>query len=209
MIEVASGQPSTGHQHNSMVDGEAGRMHGVVWMAIMATAMMVPLVLPSLRRLSLTSLWSHRYRAQVLFLLGYLATWAVAAGTISVVVMAAEIRVGRVPTLGIALVGGALWQFAPVKRSALRRCDRTVPIPAHSWRADLDRTSFGAGTAISCVATCWGFMVMLAAVGHGIGAMSSLFVIQMYERIADRYVPAAGVVVLCVLGAVGLATGAA
>ena len=80
-----------------------------------------------------------------LFLFGYLATWVAAAGAISVAVMAVEVLVGRVPTLGVALIGGALWQFAPVKRSALRRCDRTVPIAAHSWRADLDRALFGVG----------------------------------------------------------------
>jgi predicted metal-binding membrane protein len=173
----------------------------------MATAMMAPLVLPSLRRLSLTSLWSHRYRAQALFLLGYLVTWVAVAGAISVAVMAAELRMGRLFTLGVVLIAAAMWQFAPIKRCALRRCDRTVPIAAHSRRADVDRACFGASSAKSCVFTCWGFMAVLAATGHGISAMASLFVVQMYERMADRYVPAAGVVVLAFLGAWALIAG--
>lgn len=209
VMDVAGGGLTEHHQHHSTIDAGNRMGGGVFWVALMATAMMAPLVLPSLRRLSLTSLWSHRYRAQALFLFGYLATWMASAGAISGAVMAVEGLGGRVPTLGLALIAAALWQFAPVKRRALRRCDRTVPIAAHLWRADLDRALFGVGSAISCVTTCWGFMVVLAAMGHGIGAMSSLFVIQMYERIADRYVPAAGVVVLCVLGAFGLATGVA
>ena len=208
VTEVAGGRLTDDHQHHSMADAGAGLTPGVVWMALMATAMMAPLVLPSLRRLSLTSLWSHRYRAQTQFLLGYLATWVAAAGAISVAVMAAEVRVGRVPTLGMVLVAAALWQFAPIKRGALRRCDRTVPVAARSWRAELDRARFGAGMATSCVVTCWGFMAVLAAMGHGIGTMSSLFVVQMHERISDRYVPAAGVVVLAFLGAWTLATAA-
>jgi predicted metal-binding membrane protein len=207
VTELAAGSLPAEHQHHRIADTGAGRSQGMVWVAVMVTAMMAPLVLPTLRRLSLASLRSDRHRAQVLFLLGYLATWVAACGAISMAVITAEARVGRVSTMALVLITAATWQFVPVKRRALRRCDRTVPIAANSRRADVDRALFGVASAISCMTTCWGFMAVLAATGHGIGAMASLFVIQMYERIADRYVPVAGAAVLAISGAWALAAG--
>ena len=98
VMDVAGGGLTEHHQHHSMIDAGNRMGGGVFWVALMATAMMAPLVLPSLRRLALTSIWSHRYRAQALFLFGYLATWMASAGAISGAVMAVEGLGGRVPT---------------------------------------------------------------------------------------------------------------
>ena len=99
-----------------------------------------------------------------------------------------QIGLGRVVAMGSIFTAAALWRFAPAKRRALRRCSRTVPFADRGWRAERDRAHFGAISAASCVITCWGFMAALAAVGHGFVAMSALFVIQLHERIAPRYV---------------------
>lgn len=189
-----------------------GRDDGLRWriedarVILMTFAMMGPLTLPTLRHLSFTSLWHRRHRSQALFLSGYLLTWvATGAG------IAAAVEAIKVPLGGTVLVGGlsgsaALWQFAQRKRRAIRRCGRTVPVAAGGWRADRDCFRFGVESGANCVVSCCGLMAVVAAAGHSVGVMAVLFLVQLHERIARRYIPMAGAVVVGAVGVWSLAS---
>jgi predicted metal-binding membrane protein len=180
----------------------------VGWLSLMAVAMMAPLTLPTLRHLSLTSLWSRRHRAQALFLAGYLGTWVAASAVIAAAIETIEAGPGRVVMTGSIFAIAAMWQFAETKRRALRRCSRTVAIGSRGWRADRDCVCFGVENAASCVITCWGFMAAVAAAGHSLGVMAVLFIVQLHERIVRRYLPVKGAVLVAAVGAWSLAMAA-
>jgi hypothetical protein len=194
-----AGGPTGHHAHDTPGYSVLGT--AVATAALMGAAMMAPLVLPTLRRISLTSLWRRRHRAQLLFLTGYLATWTAAIVATEGLVAGAGNLLGRMPAIALATAGAAAWQFAPSKRRALRRCARSVPIPPRGWRADVHCLRFGASSVRSCAVTCLPMMVTLVAAGHALVPMLALSAVQLHERIVSDYRPAAGALVIAVVGA--------
>ena len=169
--------------------------------ALMVVAMMSPLVLPTLRHIALTSLWSYRHTMQVVFLAGYVGTWTLLTMALAAVTGVAATITSRPLVVAVAGVAATAWQFARYKRRALRLCTRTIPLPASGWRAYRDCAQFGSVSAASCAATCWGFMTLATPAGHRIGVMALLFVAQLRERTARWYEPRPGAVAVAVAGA--------
>lgn len=168
--------------------------------AVMAVAMMVPLVLGSLRHVALGSLWRRRHRSEILFLAGYLAVWMVAGAVIVTAVVAVAGWAGATAASSAAFAAAAVWQLTPVKRRSLRRCRYTSPLAPTGWRADRDCATFGARIGWSCVTTCWALMAAAAAAAHTFEVMVALFAVQLHERFRRRPSPAAGAAVAVALG---------
>jgi len=107
---------------------------GVGWIAawlVMATAMMVPSALPTIRHLALTSRWRRRQSIVAIFLSGYLCVWLLfgiaAAGLVALVRHSSSF--GTAPVATAALVAAAAWELTPWKRRALRACRLVAPLP--------------------------------------------------------------------------------
>jgi predicted metal-binding membrane protein len=156
------------------------------WMEMIA-AMMLPLVLGSVRAAGFRSLRARRHRAIGLFLLGYLAPWGLLG--VAVIGLRALDVTGATHTHAAAAVAFALasaWMIAPAHRRALAACHRSVPMAPSGWRADVDALRFGASVGLACMVSCWAVMVACAITGHGLPAMIGGAAIGVLERRAFR-----------------------
>lgn len=148
--------------------------------AVMAVAMMVPLVLPAARHVGLSSMWHRRHRAIVVFVAGYVAVWT-AVGAVLTVVAGLAARAPRAAVVGAAFTLAVAYQLSPGRYTLLRACTRTVPLAPYGREADLDCLRYGLMTGRACVATCWAAMAA-ATVSHGVGVMAALLAITLAER---------------------------
>jgi predicted metal-binding membrane protein len=144
---------------------------------VMVLAMMVPLVLPSLRHVALSSMWRRRHRTMLTFLAGYLLVWAVAG----LVVLEAAHALGP-----IVAASAVVWYFNERRRRALVRCRRTMPIALRGWRADRDAARYGATIGTTCVLTCWALMAALVVLPYHLVLMPLAFVLLFAERVRVR-----------------------
>jgi predicted metal-binding membrane protein len=156
------------------------------WM-LMVVAMMFPLVVGSIRKTAERSLWRRRHRAIGAFLTGYLASWVmVGAGVIALLASAHLNGAHHSPIFGAAgFAIAAVWQLTPIRRRALRACQRTMPLAPVGWRADADCVRFGCTIGARCVTTCWALMLACTLAGHSVPAMACVALVSA----ADRWVP--------------------
>jgi predicted metal-binding membrane protein len=188
------------HPHAGHTGVSPERSHGQcpLGMAAMVIAMMLPLTLANVRHVALSSLWRRRHRAIAAFLVGYLAVWIV----VQTVIVGTWVRlaplIGWETAAGVAMVGAALWEVAPIKRQRLRRCHRTVPLAPRGWRADAECSHYGVTTGFSCATMCWALMVAARAFSHSFMVMTVLFGVQMSGRYRQR--PSPVLAALAVLG---------
>jgi predicted metal-binding membrane protein len=144
----------------------------------MISAMMLPLTIPSLRHVAFSSLWNRRYRAMVIFTLGYSGVWLISGLVILAIVRLVEHEIGvgvQIVTCGAAL----LWETVRAKKVLTRRCRLTVPLRARGWKADTDCLAFGTLIGFSCVGSCWALMAAAVALTHSALAMATAFLIQV------------------------------
>jgi predicted metal-binding membrane protein len=172
---------------NGSHDGSGGLLGGLPGWTLMAVAMMVPVTLPAVRHVGLNSIRRRRQWAMTLYFAVYVGVWV----AIGVLAVAAE-RLAR-QTLGLdsriavalALAGG--WQLTRVKRRALFRCRRTVPLPPIGLRADMGCARFALQQGWRCVTSCWALMVVMVVVGHsshaGLIWMTALTALTMVEEL--------------------------
>jgi predicted metal-binding membrane protein len=169
--------------------GAGGLLAGLPGWALMAVAMMAPVTLPAVRHVGFNSIRRRRQWAMTLYFAVYMGVW-VAFGVIA---LASE-RVAR-ETLGLdrrvlltlALAVAAGWQLTRVKRQALFRCRRTVPLPPVGLRADAGCARFALQQGWRCVTSCWALMAVMAVVGHsdhsGLVWMTALTALVMVEEL--------------------------
>jgi predicted metal-binding membrane protein len=171
------------HHHLAAVTPEAA---GVVSldMAPLAcvVAMMVPLALPTARRVAFASLWPRRDRSMAAFLLGYVLVWSVASQAIAIAVD--QLRAFAGPPITVAAVGAlaVAWQQTRRKRRALQRCHRMVPLVPRGWRADRDCARFGLSNGRACVLSCWALMTVAYSLGHQPVVLLALLIVMAHER---------------------------
>jgi predicted metal-binding membrane protein len=180
---VTAAEPSSHHLHASLARPAA--TDGLVTFACVV-AMMVPLVLPTLRRVAVASLWTRRDRAIAVCLTGYLASWLVASIVIGLGVDAAHAGGGPFAAIGISAAAALAWQGTRAKRRALRACHITRPLSPSGWTADRDCAALGLKVGWSCVRNCWALMALVFAFGHHPIAMFGVFLVTVLERFGRR-----------------------
>jgi predicted metal-binding membrane protein len=156
---------------------------------LMVIAMMLPLVIGSVRLTAYASLWRRRDRAIAGFAAGFLGPW-LAAGAIVAALdplvnrVVTEQAVPLLPSAGF--VGAAVWQLGPIKRRALVSCHQSVPLAPRGWRADKDCVRFGWTIGCACFTSCWALMLACVFAGHELWTMPCACAIGMAERYPSR-----------------------
>jgi hypothetical protein len=155
----------------------------VSWL-LMVAAMMLPLVVDSVRATADASLWARRHRAIAGFVVGYLAPWA-AVGVVAVGVRQLSwIHTHAAPALVFGMA--ALWLLTPMHRRGLVACHRRRPLAPLGWRADRDCLAFGGTIGRACVSSCWPLMLACALTGHALVAMIGGMGVSLIERWSFR-----------------------
>ena len=149
------------------------------WM-VMASAMMLPFALDSVRMTAARSLWRRRHRAIAGFLAGYLASWLVVGLLAARLRMEAWTHAEAAPALGFIVA--ALWLLTPAHRRALVACHRTQPLAPVGWRADHDCLRFGGTIGVACIQSCWPLMLACAFAGHSLIALAGGMAVGAMER---------------------------
>jgi hypothetical protein len=182
---VAAGSHAHGH-----AAGGAGTalVAATAHWQLMVVAMMLPVVVPSLRFVAFRSYWRRRHRAVTGFLAGYLGVWALAGVAVSLPLAAAPGLAGRWPAAAVAgaFLLAAGWQWTRVKRRALVTCHRTAPLAPGGWRADRDCVLFGWRIGGSCCLSCWPLMLACTLAGHSTPALLVCGWIGWVERSSWR-----------------------
>jgi predicted metal-binding membrane protein len=188
----------TAHQMRGMDAGPWSAVGGFSWFlgvwVVMMAAMMLPSVAPTV------ALYSRMTRNRstglaLLFLGGYLFTWA-AAGLAALCVGAAASAVagtslewshaGRV-LAGMTLLVAAGYQLSPLKDVCLGKCRSPLGMLLGSWRdGGLGALKMGITNGAWCVGCCWALMASLFA----LGVMSVLWMAVVAGLIAiEKTVP--------------------
>lgn len=169
--------------------------------SLMVVAMMVPGVLPMMRRVGFVSLRSHRHRAPLVFAASYASVW-ILTGVLAAVLLGVASAAGAGPfqpskALTIAvLLGAALWQLTPAKKQFLRDRHRDRPIAPRGWAATRSLVALGFDHARTCAGSCWAIMAAMFVAGHDLHLMVPLSVIMLSERWMRVPRPAVGAAAL-------------
>ncbi len=143
-----------------------------VWIVMMA-AMMFPSVAPTV---ALYSRMTERRspRLPLVFVAGYLLTWA-AAGVLAFAIREAVDSIwgdvlawnrGGRWAAGVALIVAAIYQLTPLKDVCLGKCRSPLGFLLGSWREGASGAlRMGAKNGAWCVGCCWALMVALFALG--------------------------------------------
>ena len=153
------------------------------WM-LMVAAMMLPLVIPSVRAAAGGSLWARRHRAVAGFLAGYFPPWLVLGIAAAGLREASWTHTYAAPAL--CFVIAALWQRTRMHKRALMACYHTLPLAPAGWRANRDCLLFGGTIGVACVRSCWPLMLACAFAGHGPVAMAGGMAVGALERFTFR-----------------------
>jgi len=136
--------------------------------ALMAAAMMSPLVTAPLRHVRDRSFARRRGRATLLFIAGYMTVWMTAGMALQTMALAARWAApAPLVCLGLAAATALLWQVSPAKQWCLNCCHRRPHLSAFGAAADRDAFDFGLTNGASCAGACWALMLVTLLVGHG------------------------------------------
>src|SRR5579863_4770968 len=188
----------TAHEMRGMDNGPWSALGGVGWFlgiwVVMMAAMMVPSVAPTV---ALYSRMTRRRSAvlPLLFVCGYLLTWAAAGlaalaiGAIASALAGSSLEwdhAGR-DLAGMTLIVAACYQLSPLKDVCLGRCRSPLGMLLGSWRdGELGALRMGVKNGAWCVGCCWALMASLFA----LGVMSVLWMAVVAGLIAiEKTVP--------------------
>ena len=150
-----------------------GRVDQVLGLILGSVGLMGPLALPATRYVAANSFRARRERAVATFLLSFFTIWLLfgfaASSVIGLVLLVAPLSSSTPlnPSLVAALMAAALWQFLPTKRTSLRDCHRTMPLPPRGWAATRACLKFGAVDGARCVMAGGGVMLPMFAATQG------------------------------------------
>jgi predicted metal-binding membrane protein len=149
-------------------------------------AIMLPLVGPNVRYAAQRSPGRLRRAVAIEIAAAYALVWTAAAIGLGLATWALLAVAGSV--VAVALVTGlaAAWQFAPLKRRSLARCDRRLAPPLAPRRARGAARRFGVLLGRDCVLSCGPLMGLMAVTGHSVSVAAACLAIVWYER---RFVP--------------------
>jgi len=152
--------------------------------ALMAVAMMAPLIGAPLRQLRERSLARLRSAAMLCFALGYGGVWMAAGG----IVLGTALGFALLLPPGWSAAGAGLlvllWQVSPTKQHCLNRCHARPRIAAFGAPAAASALRYGLTHGRWCVAASAPLMVLpfLLPAGH-LAAMAAVAVFLYAERI--------------------------
>jgi predicted metal-binding membrane protein len=158
------------------------------WWIVMVVAMMLPLIVDSIRVTAVRSLWARRDWAIIVFILGYLVPWMLAGSFISAAIVILHGQRWFHPTIATSLAFGlaAVWQLTAAKKHMLRSCHRTIPIAPKGWRANLDCLWYGWTIGGNCLLNCGALMMACPLSGHNVAVMAGVASISAAERYTLR-----------------------
>ena len=147
--------------------GSLGFFTGV-WVLMMA-AMMFPSAAPMV---AVYARVSRAPRATVIFVAGYLVTWAL-AGVLGWSLAVAARHSGAISwdgggryAVAAILVGAALYQLTPLKDRCLTHCRSPISFVLNHWRPGrAGALRMGTAHGAWCVGCCWALMASLFALG--------------------------------------------
>ena len=176
------------HGHGHMEVGSAGSgsvvvdvtMQAVMWAAMIA--IMLPLIAPNVRFVTLRSPVRERQRVACAIVAGWSIVWAAAAVLLAICTWLAVQGVGQVGAIAVLIVVAVGWHLSPVKRRSAARCHRTFAPPLDADEASVECRRFGTRLGVDCVASCWALMAVMGAAGHSVLAVAPLFWVSWYER---------------------------
>ena len=175
------------------------------WTA-MTLAMAPALAIPLVRHVAVRSFADRRTLAVAEFLAGALLAWMIAGLAVVAALSAAPRSLLADPRLaGLAFLAAALWQFAPARRGALRRCHRTAPLSPRGWRADRDCAARGLAYGRDCVTACGPTMIACLLAPGGALLCLCVQLAALAERAARDPRPSPSAIVLALCGAVAAA----
>jgi hypothetical protein len=148
---------------------------------LMVPAMMLPVVAARVRAVGLRSVWSRRHLSAGLYVLGFLAVWAVVGAALVAVVVAAGLDHDAGDLLVVSLLLAAAWQGSPARRRLVRRCAPLRLGAPTGLAADADCLRAGARSAQRCMLECWPVMLAMA-LSHSLLLMVGLTVVLLTER---------------------------
>lgn len=165
---------------------------------VMVVAMMLPSAVPNIRYVAFASLHARRARAMALFGVGYLLVWLVPAVPAALWHLFHPLPIAVASGLGLGLA--AVWELTPQKRSALRRCRRTIPIRARGLTADRSCLRFGVVSGGRCVSACGPAMAAVVLADHQLPVVALVTGLMFAQRVCRRgerlRSPAAGLLAL-------------
>src|SRR3989440_7267713 len=186
----------------------------ITWL-VMMVAMMFPSVAPmTLAFASMTRFRGEGSLPTVLFVLGYLAVWAV-SGLVPLGVQQAVNHIWMAPPSWLPRAGGAviivagIYQFTPLKDTCLRACRSPLGfLLTHNFSAGLPAAvKAGASHGIYCLGCCWALMAVLAVIGlmniAWMAVIAAVFFIEKNGRRGELLPRAVGVA--CVLAGLAVA----
>ncbi len=175
------------------------------WLAlfVMWAVMMVAMMLPSAAPLILLVLGVYRRRdhpqarlACALFVTGYLVAWtafSAAAASLQIVLhrsalLTADMRVGSATLSGAVLIVVGVYQWLPVKRLCLARCQSPIAFLSRYWREGAGGGfTLGLRHGAFCVGCCSMLMALLFVVGvMNLLWVAALAVFVLLEKLAPR-----------------------
>jgi predicted metal-binding membrane protein len=184
----------------AMSTGPSGFSFFMVTWVVMMAAMMFPSVAPMVA----TYVSAQRGRraksmpapvgASLLFVGGYLITWATAGLICFALLQGATLvtgdpmfweRRGRWLTV-VVLLGAAVYELTPAKYACLSRCRNPIGFVIHQWRDGRGGAlRMGIEQGAWCVGCCWALMAALVALGMmSLGWMAVVALLIAVEKLA-------------------------
>jgi predicted metal-binding membrane protein len=176
----------------------------VAWL-LMVGAMMLPALVPRIRRVASRGIGRIRQRAIAQTLFGAVLVWIVFGVIVVTPTTVLPTTDNRASGVFMAVwLAVAAWQFTPIKRRSLRECHR-VPVPP-GVADGLPRVRAGAEHAIWCSVSCAPAMMAMAFTGHALLPMAVATIGFTMELVVHRPQLAARATAVGIVGAALLST---
>ncbi|PMX03167.1 hypothetical protein C1X59_05975 [Pseudomonas sp. FW215-R2] len=153
-------------------------------MTLMLVAMMTPALAGPALHLWFRSLSRHRWRAIVLFLLGYFCVWLAACALLFVIaLLLVSLTDSELVAGAMAVVGWLIWQLSVMRSRCLARCHQQPRLSVFGMAALVDPLCFGVTHGFWCVTTCWALMLIPLCLPYAhLPVMLGGAVLIAYER---------------------------
>ena len=198
LICAAAAWLITIRQAGAMGMGGIAMMNGglflITWI-VMMVAMMFPSTAPmTLAFASVTRSRGEGYAPTAVFVLGYIAVWAV-SGLVPLALAQAINQIWMTPPSWLPRAGGAvivfagIYQFTPLKDTCLRACRSPMGfVMTHNFGAGAPAAlRAGASHGLYCLGCCWALMAVLAVIGlMNVAWMAVIAAVFFVEKNARR-----------------------